>query len=224
MIETLATGIKVIRDDSHISQWVKDAGGLPRLHGDASLQIAVQNIHLGDHVVDVGCNIGIHSRFYAQVVGRDGRVIGFDPNPDAIECARSNCPRGEFHNVALGAKPGRARLHILDNVGASFLESASDATDSCEIARLDDFALERIDFIKIDAEGSEIAVLEGARETIARFRPKMVIEVNDGALARQGHRAADLLTTIEALGYSWQIVPSGLKPTDPQFDVLCLPL
>jgi hypothetical protein len=61
--------------------------------------------------------------------------------------------------------------------------------------------IEKIDIIKVDIEGSEIAFLEGARQTIADFRPRLMIEVNHGALKRFGKTAADLIGLLGSLRY-----------------------
>ena len=220
MIETLPTGIRVIASDSHLGKWIKDAGGVLGRGGDSALEAALSVLKPGDFVVDVGCNIGIHSRFFMEAVGDDGCVIGFDPNYEAIMCAQHNCRDGLFITAALGSSNRRASLVVQENVGASYL------TDGCDVdvITLDSFyAFKRLDFIKIDAEGCETEVLTGARVTIERFRPVMVIEVNEAALHRQGATPQSLLTQIEGFGYSWEIVPHGLKPTEPQFDVLCRP-
>lgn len=223
MIETLPTGFKCIVGDTHLSKWLReDHGGAPSLHGDAALLAALAHIKPGDYVVDVGCNIGLHSHWYAKSVGPSGAVFGFDPNPEVIECARNNCPEGRFENVAIGAREGHAVLELNENVGASHIEKSE--YGDVRITSLDVHYREpRLNLIKIDAEGFEIDVLFGARETIARHQPIMVIEVNDGALMVQRWTSQDLLAMIEQLGYSWKIIQSGLKPTDPQFDVLCVP-
>jgi hypothetical protein len=104
-------------------------------------------------------------------------------------------------------------------MGASHLS----AQGTIPLRRLDDLLeLEYgLSFVKIDAEGYEAAVLRGATESIKRCRPIMYIEVNAGALARQGYSESELLDLISSLGYT--IAEVGGKRGDPQYDVFCYP-
>jgi hypothetical protein len=67
--------------------------------------------------------------------------------------------------------------------------------------RLDDFAFDEVDFIKVDVEGFELQVLEGARETLARCRPIVIVEQKDFAGRYGGERygAAELLQSLGAV-------------------------
>jgi FkbM family methyltransferase len=227
MIEKLSTGVWVIENDSHMGKWVKEGGGKFARGGDSGLEAALPHIRPGDTVIDIGCNIGGLSYFFAKAVGPGGRVIGIDANPECVECARQNCqqPWCRFVTTALGLTIGRSFLNILTNVGASHLGDVGHiAVDVTPLDLLvNEHALTRVDFIKIDAEGCEPAILRGGAMTIASFRPKMLIEVNRTALARFGESAEDLLKQIEDLGYSWAVALEGIDPASEQYDVLCLP-
>ena len=86
------------------------------------------------------------------------------------------------------------------NSGCNYLRAA-DGSQTIQVTTLDAFVqqerLSRVDLIKIDIEGSEVALLEGARETIERFRPVFMIEVNPSALQRFSKTSSDV---IELLG------------------------
>ena len=122
-------------------------------------------------------------------------------------------------------------LHIADVSGsASIVENANagmaalvDGTD-IPVVTLDSMNLSGVSFIKIDAEGWECDVLDGARETIARCRPTMLIEVNESALKGRGRSRALLIVKIEGMRYSLRNVYPGQKMTGPQYDALCHPL
>lgn len=156
--------------------------------------------------IDIGCSIGI----YAAEMGRyAGKVIAFEANPAVAQFARTVVPGNvQVMNVALSSTPGRATLKIPRNpTGATIDELATieasnplHASDAAaievEMKRLDDIGIANCSFIKIDVEGHEEAVLDGASALIASQRPVLMIELdeslNKGALARLTGRYAAL--------------------------------
>lgn len=143
----------------------------------------------GDCVLDIGANVGDWTMPMALRVGPQGRVIAFEPVPYLAETiaktARINRHDWvEVRQLALSASEGSAEFSVergnsggsrLGRVDGDFaqIKVATARLDSLLAARPD---IERIDFIKIDVEGHEDQVLAGARETLARFRPPLVIE------------------------------------------------
>lgn len=135
--------------------------------------------------VDVGCNRGLYSYVLS---GLCRRVLAFEPNPDLAGFARAKLPRNvELHQLALGAKPGTAVLHIPvdlrgreDHLKASLASTGGSAGTrrfSVEVRTLDSFDTADVRFIKIDVEGTELDVLAGAAGTIARDRPVLLVEL-----------------------------------------------
>ena len=224
MIEILPTGLHCIEGDTHMSKWIKDAGGVIDRGSDAVVQACLANLKPGDVVFDVGCNIGAYSRVFSDAIGPKGYLYGFDPNPECITCALAN--RGlsvtMFHNVACGLRSTMERLQILPNVGASYVGSVG---IDVEVVVLDEFmaTLHRLDLMKIDVEGMEPETIMGSRDLILRFRPKLVIEVNHGALQRRGHDADGLFSLLALIGYRWDTIPFGVSLDSPQYDILCTP-
>jgi FkbM family methyltransferase len=143
----------------------------------------------GDVVVDVGANVGDWTMPFALRVGPKGQVIAFEPVPylaDAIaKTARINRHDWvEVHTLALSGEDGSAKFSVeRGNSGGSRLGLAEGDFDviSVPTRRLDSILSERadvmkIDLVKIDVEGHEIEVLVGARNTLARFRPYLILE------------------------------------------------
>lgn len=133
--------------------------------------------------IDVGCNRGIYSYALSRLCRR---VLAFEPNPDLARFARHMLPANvEVHEMALGAAQGRAVLHIpVDARGRDVHLRASlsgaqprERRHEVEVRPLDSFATEAVRFIKIDVEGTEMAVLAGAAATIARDRPVLLVEL-----------------------------------------------
>jgi FkbM family methyltransferase len=136
----------------------------------------------GHTVVDVGANNGVYTYALAKF---GAHVEAFEPLP---ECARAVAAFGSgnvrVHGVALSSTTGVKELFIPQTSGAVHTALASLTRPACAfesvrvpVRRLDDYYLNDVSFIKIDVEGHEIDVLKGAAETIARFHPLLLLEV-----------------------------------------------
>ncbi|HMK24614.1 MAG TPA: FkbM family methyltransferase [Chitinophagaceae bacterium] len=139
-------------------------------------------------IVDVGANIGNHMLFFCSQMEAQ-KVYCFEPNQYTCSVLTKNVELNglgktvEIHQSALGEKKGHGiqQGFSLTNTGMNRIvpggETLEDA--SVEIICLDDFNYSKTDFIKIDVEGFELAVLKGAEKTILRTRPVIMIEVFD---------------------------------------------
>ena len=208
----------VIDHDTHFTPWVTQSKRLD--HDQYFLGKVLPYIKPGMTVVDVGANIGTHTHAYAKATaGVDsGRVIAFEPNPLPFECLRRNM-LGHGHvqciNEGLGASAGEFGMRMSDNVGASYMIPGS----GFKVRALDDHALTRCDYIKVDVEGMEMAFLIGAARTIAQFRPVLVMEINPGALGRNGVVPEDIYSFLRLRGYE---INGHVEGAD-QWDAICLP-
>jgi FkbM family methyltransferase len=171
----------------------------------AELDLLQRFIRPGDCVLDCGAYIGTHTLAFAAMTGDVGRVIAFEPRRESFALLHQNCAGLEnvivLENCALGAAPGTLRLTpmcAILNPGALAIEDAPAADASAypvELRTIDGLALPRADFIKLDVEGAEAAVLSGATNTIAKFRPIVLAEAN--AL----HTAVPVLQFMTDRGY-----------------------
>ncbi len=219
-IKITKEGWAVVAGDTLLSRYVEEQGRLDVAEGELGpLQRFVPR---GGVVVDVGACIGDHTMTYGHWVGDQGMVHAFEPNPVAYRCLCHNMKQSErvkLYNVGLGADFHNGVCTTLDtNHGATYLTRADDGDLS--VAPLDvltgDWA--RLDFMKIDVEGYEPLVLDGAVQTIKRFRPVMLIEVNQEMLLRQGWDRMDVLNRIAELEYLVSYSPKH------SYDLLCVPL
>jgi hypothetical protein len=111
--------------------------------------------------------------------------------------------------------------------------ASSDRIDTVQAMTLDTFArrhgVERLDLVKVDVEGAETRVLRGGRETLERFRPKIMIEFFPEGLERLHSSADELLGLIHEFGYdAFSVTGSGLQPfdataIDDHCNVVCIP-
>lgn len=175
----------------------------------------------GDCVLDIGANVGDWTLQIALRVGRQGRVIAFEPVPYLAETiaktARINRHDWvEVCQLALSSTDGTAEFSVeRGNSGGSRLGRMNGDFSHITVktARLDSILsmrsdIERIDFVKIDVEGFEDQVLQGARETLSRYRPSLLIESGFES-AQQRTSIHDLLAILD-YAIIGAAVPGGL--------------
>jgi FkbM family methyltransferase len=171
-------------------------------------------------VLDVGAHQGEISIFCAKRVP-EGRVIAVEPMSAHFARLTRNVEANDLDNVdlrrvALGFTAQELEIYVapgrfLDgtrNEGMATLYPDSDRSQRVErvpVRTLDEMAaewrLDRLDVIKIDVEGSELDVLNGGSRIIERFRPVLLIEVDDTNLARAGHSSSSILDWVEVRGF-----------------------
>jgi FkbM family methyltransferase len=162
--------------------------------------------------LDIGANAGAIALSMAHLAPR-GEVFAFEaapPNADRLETnvARAGMANVHVERIALYDRRGELALSYLDeHSGGANVSNALEAT-ATRIAAipLDDWAgandLSRVDLVKLDVEGSEVRVLRGGRETLARFRPTLIVECNPVTLSGQDRATTgDLLDVLDELGY-----------------------
>ena len=177
----------------------------------------------GDVVVDVGANIGEVSVIMSQQVGSDGRVFAFEPLPRVFGYLRGNlalngCTNVTTRNAALGTVPGTVMItdDRRDDMNRLVAEGGTPvecSTIDRELAGTGSVAL-----IKIDVEGTELAVLKGARETLARTAC-VNCEMYQAHFLRYGHAMGDLIAFLQDLGFFTFVLGRGpaLRPVDSTF-------
>lgn len=140
------------------------------------------------HFVDVGAHCGLWTRPMATMFAR---VTAFEPHPEHRECWTANMaqykPPGltRLEPFALGAEAGVCRIRSKPgSSGDCHIDEAGEI--EATIARLDDFDLRDVDFLKIDCEGYELPVIIGGEATIRRDRPCIVVEQKPQHRGRAG--------------------------------------
>lgn len=141
--------------------------------------------------LDVGANLGLFTYFLARY---SPHVYAFEPNPIPLRILRLVADKNvTVREMALSNETGEAELVVpkgrkgWSSNGASVEHSQNDGGKTIKVpcSRIDDLEYENIGFIKIDVEGHEKSVLEGARETLRRDRPNLFVE-NEVAHAGSG--------------------------------------
>jgi len=142
----------------------------------------------GQTVVEIGANIGGLTVFLSQLVGVNGKVICFEPNPLAFGLLERNTKRlrnVSCYNLAVGRMSMENQIWGKGPADSSFTMIKATTnyrfTFRVKVVSLDEFLslkLRKIDWLFIDAEGAELKILEGSRNTISSMKPKMFVETH----------------------------------------------
>jgi FkbM family methyltransferase len=178
------------------------------------VQAAIERaLRPGYVAIDIGANLGFHAALMCHCVGEGGKVLAFEPLPKIFAILERVKDANSFsmlvlYNAALSDSAGEARmLFNASNIGsASVTEDPSGVTVACLV--LDDMAtdLERVDLIKVDVEGFEHSVFNGAWKLIERHRPVIVTEFSPGSIRQHGGNPTSLLRRFEELGYLVEVI------------------
>jgi FkbM family methyltransferase len=182
-------------------------GELVREYGQEDRDAAYSYVKRWRCALDIGANVGIFSRDFAS---RFERVIAFEPIPSTRECLALNAPsRVRIEPFAIADKPDLLNMYSTKSSGASFLCDHPHVVRphglrlkpgrvlEVEVRTIDSFDFDAVDLMKLDIQGAEYAALVGARETILRHRPVIMVEekaFND-AHAEFIDKARDLLVS-----------------------------
>lgn len=148
----------------------------------------------GMSVYDVGANVGYLTIAMARLVGPDGRVHAFEPLPSnherLVEAVGLNelASRVVTIRAAVGAQAGTARFLVHQSGGMGKLQGSAgrharyQGAIEVDVVTLDGYARQAAepmpDWIKIDVEGGEVGVLQGARDLLAQRRPGLLLELH----------------------------------------------
>lgn len=180
-------------------------------------------------VIDVGAHSGQFSKLFASMCPQ-GHVYAFEPSLYARSILKKVVRLRGLKNInifAAGLSDEKADkiLHIpvkksgavgfgLSSLGGNDRHAAT-IEERVILWRMDDFvkdhALARVDFIKADIEGWEARLLQGATQTIAKFKPTIYLEVDDTMLKRADNTPADIWNLLKPLGYKSHFVEESGK-------------
>lgn len=173
----------------------------------------------GDHVLDIGANIGLVTLLMSKLVGKDGLVHSFEPNPQAATLLRSalaynRIENVKLHPIALGDVDQTLTLSVpTDNAGSASLvfKRPTDLRHQVQVLRLDDLvhrdSMAAFSLIKIDVEGFDLEVLKGGQTSIRAFRPIVLFEAND---QRYSGQIPPIMSFLSELDYEFLAIPHCL--------------
>ena len=172
----------------------------------------------GDCCFDVGAHIGYYAIMMSRLAGRGGQVVAFEPLPVNFEMLQNNISLNSLLNVALeqaalSDKNERLRLTFALENGLTMTPSASGYNVEGQAGTIDvqafslDSYVSRLgrspNLILIDVEAAELAALRGARDTLEKAHPKLLIEIHGWDNGSAGHEVERYLSN---LGYRSQLI------------------
>ena len=195
-VDEIRASSQVIRKDDRYSLWSTPSGeywmptasrdGLIYDLGEQKRNIYGTRIHPGDVVLDAGANVGVFTR--KALWAGASKVVAIEPGPENLECLRRNFAveiadgRVVLYPKGIWDKDDVLKLRVDPNdsardtfvrpiEGAHFIEVPLTTVDKLVV----ELRLSKVDFIKMDIEGAEQKAIAGARNTIAKFRPRMAL-------------------------------------------------
>ncbi len=179
---------------------------------EANLQETLVNeLHPGDVFYDVGAHVGFFSMIASRLVGDSGRVFSFEPSARTYALLARHLEMNRIDNVeaceaAVGEHTGVARFEPGGEVGTDRVVEAGG--QEVDMISLDDFVFAQgktpPSVMKIDVEGHEVQVLQGARRLLREFHPELIIEIHSE------EAGASIKQMLEDEGY-WLAEDEGLK-------------
>jgi FkbM family methyltransferase len=150
--------------------------------------------------IDIGANVGLWS---CDLVEKFEKVIAFEPVKDFIECYRKNVKKDNFfvYECALGKEESYIKMNIVEgNTGHTHIDKNSIGKGNIPLKTLDSFNFTNVDLIKIDVEGYENDILQGALHTIQYNKPVLVIEQQKHEY-QDDSKSLPAVRFLETLGY-----------------------
>ncbi|MGA9142691.1 MAG: FkbM family methyltransferase [Candidatus Acidiferrales bacterium] len=187
--------------------------------------------------LDIGAHHGIYSIVAAKRLGANGTVVAFEPSLPEFRRLRLHVLMNRLHlvraeSVAVGAASAtRKFFQVIDGDSTRGGLQSPTSHDrvmetSVETVRLDEyvsrFSLDRIDIVKLDVEGGELEVLQGASNVLTKLRPTFICEVLDAATQAWGYDAREIVLKFQNHGFKWfefrtdgSIVPHEIRDHYP---------
>ena len=185
-------------------------------------------------IFDVGGHAGQFTKLFAKMASK-GKVFTFEPASYTRQILQSMAGLKRLNNVfiipfGLGDKASEQTLNVpikksgsvgygLSFIGTPNSDRHALYKDQILITTIDKivncFEIQRIDFIKVDIEGFEYQLLQGAKDAIEKFKPTLFLEVCDSALCRNGKSSKDIFEFLIPFGYKAYTVDSTINALIP---------
>lgn len=188
---------------------------------DPEMSLVEKKLGESRNFLDIGANIGIYSLYFSRVFDN---VHAFEPVSEVTRHLESaNLSNVTIHSVAVSATAAELELKIpiIRGRPRPALASLEDrdgpvASRHVAVVTIDSLGLEHVDLIKVDVEGHELSVIEGARDTLSRCKPIILIEIEQRHIDRP---IGDVFQKIKQLGFAGRFLENGEERDIEEFDV-----
>jgi len=229
-IVTMGTGVPTRINGMKIKLPTKYFRLFPANYEQSSFEFFKKYAKQGSTILDIGAHIGLYSVFFSKLT--KGKVYSFEPTPSTVKVLRktieiNNCKNVSIIEAAISEKPGTATFYSSDTdvstanslVNVDLGEKIKRAgAYQVKVESIDQFRKNNnlvIDILKIDAEGVELDVLKGARETFLQDRPIAILGLHPFAYQNKAGMLEMIWDTLA--GYNMQIQMHGQNITKLEF-------
>lgn len=170
-------------------------------------------------VLDIGAHHGFYTLIASKKVGKSGKVIAFEPSPRELSRLQlhvkiNSCKNVKIESYALSDKEGEASFYIVNgrDTGCNCLQKPN-VLEPLQIVNvktttLDNYLvkekLEKIDFMKVDAEGVELSIFKGGTSLLKKTpRPVILCEIADARTKVWGYSSSEIIKFLESFNYVW---------------------
>ncbi len=178
---------------------------------EMDVEKAIRNIlGKGDVFIDIGANVGYFSVIASRIIGKSGKVYAFEAIPKICGLLSESIAINDIKNImlfnnAVYSEKNKVLFHCMKNSAFSHIsgDNTSDNAIETDSITLDSMLhkLGKVDVMKIDVEGAEMNVLLGGEKLIDRYKPRIVMEVQDWSLQRFNYNSKDIISFLGKLGY-----------------------
>lgn len=202
--------IEILPNDEGISTELLIHG----IHEPLTTYLIMNHVKPSMTVLDIGSNIGYYATLESKLVTNTGNVISIEPSPINFRILEKNLELQKMENyqtfnLAIGDKNGEIEFLISEKSNWSKIREKNYVLRKNEkiirvpVKTLDTFCEENlikyVDLIRMDVEGYEKNIISGAKETLKKFKPMLMIEVHKMYLGRQ--KTQEFLKELSELGY-----------------------
>jgi FkbM family methyltransferase len=215
----------------HVRLQPRLLGIRPEAYEETLTAILISHLRPGLTVIDIGAHVGLHTLMFSRRVGPMGQVLAVEPSPASACLLRSHIMWNDCHNVeVIEAAVGDRE----DQVGFTFHPEATHpygfanslayntegGAETVRMTTIDAICAGRTPhLIKIDVEGAEQLALRGARETLARCSPILIVAIHPDQMRVLGACPTELVGFLNAYGYEGRNL-DGHCAVDPGFEEL----
>jgi len=206
---------------------------------NAEAAFVTRFLRKGMTVLDVGAHHGFYTLLASIRVGPTGRIFAFEPSPRERQrlvrhIKMNNCKNVRIEPLAVGAAHGTATLFLVEGAEDYCNSLRPPVTEAqtiplaVKVTSLDDYlaidAISKVDFLKLDVEGSELDALKGAVRLLATApRPVLMVEVYDIRTEPWGYQARQIVQFLSRAAYEWFSLrddgtPQAIEPNKDRYD------
>lgn len=202
--------LKLVLD---VEDWIQQNLYFFDTYEDAERKFLTRSLPIGGVFIDVGSNIGLHALTAADMVGEKGKVIAFEPFSTNFEklkihlrlnhqfqiCAEKIALSDGIQSLTLKYDAREKNLGMASAHQEKYTHSETVPCTSLDLY-LQEKQLGQIDAIKLDIEGNELKALRGMKESLKRYKPKLLVEILDAKVG-QLPKADPVSLFLSELGY-----------------------